>query len=322
MKFPRIAINRSLVLLLAALALGGLSAFGVKRFIQHQMEEVEARGKGRMVRVLVPKEDLPKGAPLTQAAVAAREVPADWAHSNAITPQQFDRVENQKLAYPAVRGEMILWSMLEGQRAPSFSARLPAGRRAITVPVDEVNSISGMLQPGDRIDLIVSARKDSRAYMFPLLQNVVVLATGSQAVPAGDTSGKEGGRRSYTTITLDASPQDAQRVLAAREIGKLAALLRSPGDAANAFSSRRDAMSLLGLNDPERILGKEASVPVIYGGGRDAMKELPRLNAPASAASPPSPPSPGLPAAPATRAAAELAVPPGAAMQSAAVQPQ
>jgi pilus assembly protein CpaB len=286
MKFPKLAINRSVVLLLAALTLGGLSAFGVKRFIERQVEEVEARGKGRMVRVIVPKQDLPKGTALTEKDIASREVPADWAHSNAITPQQFERVENQKLAYPAARGEMILWSMLEGQRAPSFSARLPAGRRAITVPVDEVNSISGMLQPGDRIDIMVSARKDNRAYMFPLLQNVVVLATGSQAVAAGDTSGKDGGRRSYTTITLDASPQDAQRVLAAREIGKLAALLRSPGDSASAFSSRRDAMSLLGLNDPERISSKEGSVPVIYGGGRDAMKELPRL-APATAGASP-----------------------------------
>jgi pilus assembly protein CpaB len=311
MKFPKFVISRSVVLLLAALALGGLSAFGVKRFIERQMEEVEARGKGKMVRVIVPKQDLPKGTPLTEAAVASREVPADWAHSNAITPQQFERVENQKLAYPAARGEMILWSMLEGQRAPSFSARLPAGRRAITVPVDEVNSISGMLQPGDRIDIMVSARKDNRAYMFPLLQNVVVLATGSQAVAAGDTSGKDGSsKRTYTTITLDASPQDAQRVLAAREIGKLAALLRSPGDAANAFSSRRDAMSLLGLNDPERILGKEASVPVIYG-GRDAMKELPRLGGSVA---------PVAPAVPATRMGAELAAPLGAAVQSAAVQ--
>jgi pilus assembly protein CpaB len=288
-----------------------LSAFGVKRFIERQMEEVEARGKGKMVRVIVPKDDLPKGTAITQAVVASREVPADWAHSNAITPQQFERVENQKLAYPAARGEMILWSMLEGQRAPSFSARLPAGRRAITVPVDEVNSISGMLQPGDRIDIMVSARKDNRAYMFPLLQNVVVLATGSQAVAAGDTSGKDGSKRTYTTITLDASPQDAQRVLAAREIGKLAALLRSPGDAANAFSSRRDAMSLLGLNDPERILGKEASVPVIYGGGRDAMKELPRLGGSVA---------PAAPAVPAARRGAELAAPLGAAVQSAAVQ--
>jgi pilus assembly protein CpaB len=313
MKLPKIVLSRSVVLLIAALSMGGLSAFGVKRFIERQVEEVEARGKGKMVRVLVPKEDLAKGAPLTDKLVATREVPADWAHSNAITPQQFERVENQKLAYPAARGEMILWSMLEGQRAPSFSARLPAGRRAITVPVDEVNSISGMLQPGDRIDLMVSARKDNRAYMFPLLQNVVVLATGSQAVPAGAGDGKES-RRTYTTITLDASPQDAQRVLAAREVGKLAALLRAPGDGATAFSSRRDAMALLGLSDAERAPIGDASVPVLYGGTRDALKDLPRLGGPAA---PAAPAAAAPPAAPSPRIAGEIAAPLGAAVQAA-----
>jgi pilus assembly protein CpaB len=308
----KFAINRSVVLLVAALVLGGLSAFGVKRFIERQMEEVEARGKNqRMVRVLVPKEDLPKGAPLTEQAVALREMPAEWAHSNAISPEQFARVENQKLAYPAARGEMILWSMLEGQAAPSFSARLLKGRRAITVPVDEVNSISGMLQPGDRIDLMVSTRKDTRTFMFPLLQNVVVLATGSQAVAGSEAEGNDG-RRSYTTITLDAAPQDAQRLLAAREIGKLAALLRSPGDTAAAFSSNRDAMSLLGLDEPQRVAGKDTSVPVIYGGGTgDAMKELPRL----AAAAPPA-----APATPVARPPAEPAAPSRPALDMAAAR--
>jgi pilus assembly protein CpaB len=266
------------VLLVAALAMGGLSAFGVKRYIEGQVADIEARNKtNKVVRVIVPKEDLPKGAAISEQTVATREVPAEWAHTGAITPDQFDRVDKQKLAYPAGRGEAILWSMLEGQRAPSFSARLAAGRRAITVPVDEVNSISGMLQPGDRIDLMVSAKKDNRSVMFPLMQNVVVLATGSQAVVTTGEDGKEG-RRTYSTITLDASPQDAQRVLAAREIGKLAALLRSPGDSAEVFSSRRDAMALLGLNDPAKAAPIDnTGVPVIYGGGKANFADLPAL---------------------------------------------
>jgi pilus assembly protein CpaB len=269
MKF---AINRSWLLLGVALVLGGLSAYGVKRYIEQHVEEIDARNKGKMVRVVVPKEDLPKGAVLSAAAVAAREVPADWAHSNAITPEQFDRVEGQALAYPAARGEMILWAMLEGQRAPSFSTRLPTGQRAITVPVDEVNSISGLIQPGDRIDLVVSARRDAKTYLFPLLQNVTILATGSQAIPVPGWDGKENTKRTFTTITLEASPEDARRVLAAREVGKLAAMLRAPGDTAITPKSRTDAFALLGLNGGTDAKG----VPVIYG-GHGEIKPVPKL---------------------------------------------
>ncbi|MBC7716159.1 MAG: Flp pilus assembly protein CpaB [Pseudorhodobacter sp.] len=271
----KLAMNRSWLILILALGLGVLAAFGVNRYITRQVEDIENRGRSaKTVKVLVPKSDLSKGSVLSAKSVAVREVPAEWAHTHAMLPAQFDRVENQKLAYPAAAGEMLMWSMLEGQRAPSFSSRLPAGRRAITVPVDDVNSISGMLEPGDRIDLMVSVKKDARTMLFPLLQNVVVLATGTRAAMEGEA--KEGGKRTYTTITLDASPAEAQQVLAAREVGKLAALLRAPGDTAAGFGNRKDALSLLGFSDKAEV-ADGGGVPVLYG-GQGGMKGSSKAN--------------------------------------------
>jgi pilus assembly protein CpaB len=270
-----ITIQRSWVLLGLALVIGAISAFGVKRYIQGQVLAIEERDRAKQtVRVLVPKDDLKKGDEISTGSVAVRAVPVEWTHANAITEDQFDRVASQRLAFNATKGQMLLWSMLEGQRAPSFSTRLTSGRRAITVPVDEINSISGMLQPGDRIDLMVAAKRDSKSYMFALLQNVAVMATGSQAVPGGVVDGKET-RRTYTTITLEVSPADAQRVLAAREVGKLAALLRSPGDTQPAFSAKGDAMALLGLAADGDLGG---GIPVLYGGkNNDSLKDIPPL---------------------------------------------
>ncbi|HLO94660.1 MAG TPA: Flp pilus assembly protein CpaB [Burkholderiaceae bacterium] len=276
----RFAINRSWLLLGVALLLGLASAFGVKRYIEQRVEDIDARDRHKKtVAVVVPLEDLAKGALLSSQNVAVREVPADFAHSNAIKPDEFSRVEGQALAYPVAQGEMLLWSLMEGQRSATFSARVPAGRRAITVPVDEINSISGMLQPGDHIDLVVTAKRDNKIFMFPLLQNVTVMATGAQAIPIGNWDGKEGSRRSYNTVTLDASPEEARRVLAAREVGKLAALLRAPGDTAPAMANREDAMSLLGLADAKSLRSAadgDSGVPVIYG-GRGEIKSAPRL---------------------------------------------
>src|SRR5262249_39351191 len=147
----------------------------------------------------------------------------------AVVPEQFERVAGQRLAYPVARGEMLLWSLLEEQRSSTFSSRLAVGRRAITVQVDETNSISGMLEPGDRIDLMVSLKNGGRSFMFPVLQNVTVLATGTRATRGAAPEGKAGSGRSFNTITLDVSPQEAERMLAAREAGKVEAVLRAPG---------------------------------------------------------------------------------------------
>ena len=149
------------------------------------------------------------------------------------------------------------------QYSGTFSARLQSGQRAVTVPVDEISSLSGMVEPGDRIDIVVSARNETRNFTFTLLQNVAVLATGSHADP--DARDAQGQPRSYTTITLDTSPEDAKRVIAAREIGRVTALLRAPGDITPVSTAITDGRKLLGLPDGD---GKGiSSVPVIYGGG-------------------------------------------------------
>ncbi|MFP5407666.1 MAG: Flp pilus assembly protein CpaB [Gammaproteobacteria bacterium] len=256
-------LNKNWIVLIAALGVGGLAALGARNYLGAQMAEIEAREKNKaMVQMVVAKTDLGKGSALSADNVAVRPVPKEWAHSGAITPDQFGRAEGSVLAYPANSGEPLIWSQLEGQRTPTFSARLAQGRRAVTVPVDEISSLSGMVEPGDLIDIVVSLKKDSKNFTFTLLQSVTVLATGTKASPDDQDPG---GRRTFTTITLDTTPEDAKRVIAAREVGRVTALLRAPNDASSVSRDRSDALSLLGLASGFASVG--SSVPVIYGGG-------------------------------------------------------
>lgn len=257
-------INKSWIVLIVALGVGGLAAFGAKNYLSTQMAEIEAREKNKaMVQVVVAKTDLEKGSALSAENVAVRPVPKEWAHSGAITPDQFGRAEGSALAYPANAGEPVIWAQLEGQRSPTFSARLTQGRRAVTVPVDEISSLSGMVEPGDLIDIVVSINKDKRNFTFTLLQSVTVLATGTKA--SQEEKDIEGRGRTFTTITLDTTPEDAKRVIAAREVGRVTALLRAPNDTSSVSRERSDAQTLLGLATGLSSAG--SSVPVIYGGG-------------------------------------------------------
>lgn len=193
--------------------------------------------------------------------MATRDIPKQWVHSDAITPDQFNRADGARLALPANAGEPVLWAQVENEKEGSFSTKLEMGRRAVTLPVDEISSISGMLAPDDLIDIIVSVQKDSRSYTFTLLQSMRVLATGTK-VSQTDTD-EEGKPSTFTTVTLDTSPEDAKKLIAAREVGRITALLRSPTDAASVSLSRAEANDLLGLGSGDGL----SSVPVIYGGG-------------------------------------------------------
>lgn len=155
---------------------------------------------------------------------------------------------------------MILWGLVEPQKLPTFSARVEAGHRAMTVAVDEINSISGMIEPGDTIDLIVSLDHQGKKVTYPLLQSVLVMATGQRSVD----DPKSGERRQYSTVTLETTPLQAQSVISARETGRLTALLRNPADkqlidnSAAAVPSGRSTVGKAGL--------VRRAIPVIYGG--------------------------------------------------------
>jgi pilus assembly protein CpaB len=250
-----------------ALLIGALAALAARSYLATQMQAIQAGNQQRTVNLIVAKTNLKRGDKLSSDNLAVRPIPADYAHSVAATPDQFDRLDGQVLGYPVNDGEMILWGMMETKKAATFSSRVEIGRRAITVQVDEINSISGMLAPGDVIDLILSLDRSGVKISRPLLQGVRVMATGQRSVddPAS------GEKYRYATVTLDTTPAQAHNLIAAREAGKLTALLRNPLD-----HGLPDLASLPGPDSgpATRAPHGERSVriiPVLYGGSGAAL---------------------------------------------------
>jgi pilus assembly protein CpaB len=261
--------GKTWIILGVALSIGLLAALAARSFLSHQMEAIEARSKGETVDVVVAKRELKKGERLSSENVAVRSVPLQYSHSQAILPDAFDRVEGQVLAYPVNAGEMIIWGLMETKRVPTFSARVAPGHRALTVAVDEINSISGMLEPGDMVDLMATIDKKGKKITVPLLQSIPVMATGQRSVD----DPKSGERREYSTVTLETSPEQAQNIIVAREAGKLTALLRNPQDKQPIGNSNADVASLLGLTGGNTREPSDNQVPVIYGGGNSKIPE-------------------------------------------------
>lgn len=256
--------NKNWVILFIALGVGGLAAFGAKKYINNRVTEIEDKSKNVVtVKVVVAKEDLKKGAVISSKNMAVRDVPQDWVNSGTITQDQFGNASGSKLLTPAQEGAPVLWAQLAPAQPPTLATNVSEGKRAVTVAVDEISSLSGLLQPDDLVDIVVTMKKDSRNLTFSLLQKIKVLATGTTI--SHETLDATGKPLTFTTITLEASPDQARRLIAAKEIGSLTALLRSPEDGGDATMARVDTEDLLGLRRPASSV--VSSVPVIYGGG-------------------------------------------------------
>ncbi|MES2161630.1 MAG: Flp pilus assembly protein CpaB [Pseudomonadota bacterium] len=291
LKIPDLSkVNKTWAVLGIALAIGLLAAVATRSFLSTQVAEIEARNQHQIVSVVVAKTELAQNTVLTNKNVAVRKIPVEYAHSGAVLPADFERIDGSAIAFQVKAGEMIMWSQMAGKRAPTFSARLDKGQRAITVVVDEINSISGMLEPGDLIDLMFTVDQNGKKVVLPLLQSMQVMATGQRSVD----DPKSGERTQFATVTLDATPDQAKNIIIARETGKLTALLRNPEDKQAVGNKSYDLAALLGAQPEARPSNHARGIPVLYGGsGTKYPPEALHLGRyrPGGASSPPPPPA-------------------------------
>ena len=257
----------------AALAFGALAVFGVRGHVAEQVaaERERLAPHQALAQVVVARTDLPAGAVIGPDTMAVRALPLDGLPGSAVRPDGFDAVAGATLVASLRAGEPLIASAVSSADPGAFASRVRAGVRAITIAVDEVNALSGMLQPGDRIDLLLSARPPARPgaeggadVTVPLMQDVTVLATGRRFRPAVDAAAGDA-PRSYTTITIEAEPVQAQRLIVAQRSGRLTAILRNPDDHGAMSRDPMDLARLLDAAAPPRAAPR-AGAEVIVGG--------------------------------------------------------
>lgn len=260
-------INSNWLLLGLAVVLGSGAAYLGGTALENRMQELDeqARAGLTLVPVVVAKQDLQRGEPVTATAFAVRKIPKEYVNADAVRPSDFEGYISQRLIVPLRRGDVLMPVHTEGNGNKVFSSTLGVGKRALTFEVDTVNSVSGMLRPGDRIDLIYTARgADEREVTQPLLSNLEILATDQVQTRRDEHTGKE---RTFSTITMELSPVDAQKVIVAKQAGRLTALLRHPDDKAANATGRMDPGSLLG--NVKTAAGTSTGIEYLVGGGGD-----------------------------------------------------
>ena len=229
-----VKLNKNWLLLTGAIVIGAIAFFLSYSAINtkiKQLDEDATKGKV-MASVVVASRNLQPGELINSSSVSLRKIPQEFINNSSITGENFESVDGQGLLLAVKAGEPILTSYTVTRGGAYFSGTLKPGRRALTIEVDEISSISGMLRAGDKIDILVTAKQPKKVGIvaatddmtFPLLSNLSVLATGQAQRGSGNAT------VTYTHITLDVTPDEANSIIAAKTGGKMTAVLRSPKD--------------------------------------------------------------------------------------------
>lgn len=209
------------------------------------------------IKVILAAHDLAKGTKLTPGDFKAVTLP-----EQAVPPSHFTDPA-------ALQGRVLIAQMrenepiIESKLAPvsvttgGVSAVVTPGKRAIAVAGDKVIGLAGFIQPGNRVDVLVTLKTPGSENFITkvVLENIQILATGTQTMSPFD--GKPG---PVDVFTLEVSPDEAERLSLAATQGKLHFALRNFTDEKDVTTMGITVSEILDAYRPRMQLVKEPVV--------------------------------------------------------------
>lgn len=192
-------------------------------------------------QVVVAARDLDLGSALDASMLESVRWPASSVPPGSIN--DIKSLDSRVLRVSLQRGEPVL----EGKLTPvgttaGLSAVIGDGKRAITVKVNEVVGVAGFALPGNYVDVLVNIRDErDSAISKIILEHILVLAV------AQEKNRDETKPKVVNAVTLEATPEQAEKLDLARNIGTLSLVLRNQIDQAQVQTDgvrRNDLMQL------------------------------------------------------------------------------
>ncbi len=233
--------NKRLIIALAGAVLCGLFAV---LLVTRYLSNVKAYARD-LGTVVVARSEIAVGEKITAEKLAQASIPHGSSPEGAFT--QLDQVIGRVAIVTIGVREIITNLKLAPTGAEGgLPAVIPEGYRAMTVKVDDVVGVSGFVMPGSYVDVVaVITPPGQQGGQDPIskivLQNIKVLATG----PKIDSPENQREPTSVKAVTLQVTPEQAEKLALAANEGKLQLVMRNYGDQEDAKTKGASKYALL-----------------------------------------------------------------------------
>jgi pilus assembly protein CpaB len=238
---------------IAAAVVLGLIAAKVGRDVIASRGHAPAAAPIKVVRVVVAADNIAVGAALKETDLSIGQLP-DSSTPEATFNSVGDLVDRVPVV-PLVKGQAILEPMLAPKGTPNgLTAVVPEGMRAITLEINEVSGVGGMLMPGCHVDLLMTLMADGEGptEARTIVDNVKILAVGrrfgAQTNQPG-TNGEAGDTSAARTVTLVVTPEQAHVIELATHNGQTRFVLRGAKDDSSTSNLTARLEKLRGKNE-------------------------------------------------------------------------
>lgn len=174
-------------------------------------------------------------------------------------------LEGRTLIFPVNANEPIFESRLAPItiKTGGIAAVVSSKKRAMAVKVNPVTGMSGLIHPGNRVDVLVTVtkteEKGGNSVAKTVLENILVLATGAEL-----TVVKQEKPTPVEVITLEVTPEEAEKIALASSQGTIHLALRNFTDSDDVFTKGITVPALLssygGVRSMAGIKGGSAQI--------------------------------------------------------------
>jgi pilus assembly protein CpaB len=211
---------RRTVILVVAVVVAAVAAFSTYAWLNGVQDR--AYEDAKLVKVYKVAKDIEKGVAGEQAleseSVRADEAPEEFRPATALT--DINVIRGKVALTKLSAGQIVVDGMFVDPRTEQVTAsqRIEPGRVAVTVSVDQVEGVAGLLVPGDRVDIMLTRSTGGLVNM--LFQNVEILFIGTTAAPQpGETQAVAA--TTSNLITFSVPPLAAEKLVRATRFGDM-----------------------------------------------------------------------------------------------------
>jgi pilus assembly protein CpaB len=234
--------KRLIIALLAAVTFGLIAAVSVKQYLLSAQTF-----KSNLNDVVVAKVEIPVGSRIIPEQLAVAQFPADVTPEGAISKIDERLIGRVVVTSISPRDPVTELKLAPIGAAGGLSSMIPEGYRAMTVAVNDVVGVSGFIMPGTLVDVVVvitppKGSGNEEMISKIVLQNIKVLANGQNIdKPKNDREVE----RTIKAVTLQVTPEQAEKLALASSEGKLQLVMRNSVDQADEQTAGANKRTLL-----------------------------------------------------------------------------
>ena len=238
-------MRRRLTFFVFTTVIAMVAAFLVRSALKGKEAKIEALRQSN-VPILVAAKSLSAGDTLDAASVTLESWPRDHLPAGALTSSNAALGKVVKNAFGANQPIPASALLAPDQAGGVLPLLIPAGMRAMSIPVDDVSDMAGLVLPHSRVDVLVAVTTGSGDVASQrskiVLQNIEVVAVAQSLESAPDQP------RTAKVVTLLVTPQQAEQLAAMIRFGSVHVAMRNYEDSKQLATSGADVARLLGVS--------------------------------------------------------------------------